>query len=118
MGVVKITAGLIILVGGGTAIYLGKEYLDNYISKYEYALIDYLLGKDNDIVFDVKKGENADQDLSDSDIAFTNGQPQKVTVSAIVQVAGTSGSSFKKSGGNASIDDEQMKGIKALNGGN
>lgn len=116
--IAKTGAVLAALCVGGTGIYLAKNHLNNSISKYEWALINFLEKAKHDIVFDVKTGENENTDLSDSDITFANGKPQKVTVSAIVQVSGTSNSSFKKNGGNASINDEQMKEIKDLNGGN
>lgn len=115
--VAKVGAGLTALGIGSTGIYLASRYANNFISKYEWALINFLDGEDNDIVFDVKKGEDEKQDLTDADISFTDGKPQKVTVSAIVKVSGTGGSNFKKKSGDAQIDDVEMKEIKQLNNG-
>lgn len=116
---VKALAVLGVLGLGGVGVWAVKDYFgDNMLSKYDYAMINFLQKDNTDIVFEVKKGENADQDLTANDITFTNGQPEKVTVSAVVQVTANSQTSFKKGSSTASIDDTEMAEIKALNGGN
>lgn len=105
---------------GATGIYFAQKYLNFSFDKYDLALINFLSHPENDIVFDVKKGDSASQDLTEGDIKFSDNQNEKITVLATVKVSGTStnNSHFKKNGNSVSLDDQTMKEIKALNGGN
>lgn len=112
-----VAAGILGL--GATGFYYTKEYLSNGFSKYDLALVNFLVAdEDNDIVFEIKKGAEANQDLAETDIAFTNGTEKSVSLSAVVQVSSTSTTAFKKKGGTApDSNDEAMKKIKELNKG-
>lgn len=116
----KILIGLGIVGLGATGAYYLKGFGANLISEYDEALLEFLDGdKDHDIVFDVKKGEDAKDDLTEADIVLPNGEKKDVSVSAIVQISTASTSAFKKKGGTAADEnDKGMKKIRELNGGN
>lgn len=108
----KSGAALALLGIGGTSIYFGHDYVTNNLSRYDIALINFLdkEGGNNDIIFEVKKGEEGTEDLTANDIAFST-NPASVTAKVKV-TANTTGSTFKTNSGTANEDD--LKPIKEL----
>lgn len=76
--------------GGGAAICMGLPGIGIYqvtlhfagnISKYDKALIEFLNDDpDNDVIFEVKKGETGDRDLETNDIAFFGSEKGPILV--------------------------------------
>lgn len=104
---------LVLLGGGGTVIYLGYDYLTNSISRYDIALVNFLKDDDaNDIIFDVKKGDNPGSDLTENDISFSDTKTLPLSVKVKVTADTNSNNTFKK--GNKSDGASNLEEIKKL----
>lgn len=105
--VAKVGGGLSLLGAGATGIYLGHDYLSNYLSIYDKALIDFLRDDEaNDIIFEVKKGDDsADLGADDLNFSNTNQTPTiKVKVSANTSTANNIFKKGSKSEGSSNLD--------------
>lgn len=109
---------LVLLGGGGTIVYLGYDYLVNSISRYDKALVDFLRDDEaNDIIFEVKKGDNSGSDLTENDISFSDQQSLPISVKVKVTADTTNNNTFKK--GNSTGEASKLDKIKELGkGGN
>lgn len=104
------------LIGaGGTSIYLGYDYLVNSISVYDIALIQFLEDdKDNNIIFEVKKGSDGNEDLDPNDISLSDASKNPITAQIKV-TANASDQNFKK--GKKSDGASDLEKIKKLGEG-
>lgn len=113
--IAKVGGGAVLVGGGATGIYFGHDYLSNSISRYDTALMDFLDTDEakNDIIFEVKKGENGNEDLGTNDITLSGTNtpsPVKVKIKANT----TDLNATFKTNGNTP-DETALKGIKQLN---
>lgn len=104
----KLAAKVGVLVGlsgvGITGVYLGGDYANNLLSKYEKALIAFLNSNGgNDIVFEVKKKD-------DTMISYAGDTEN--SISAKVQIANGSSSAFRRIDEKTKDADKLMENIR------
>lgn len=111
--IAKVGGGAVLIGGGSTGIYFVHDYLSNSISRYDTALMEFLNTDTNDIIFEVKKGENGNEDLETNDIALSNANTTSSVKVKVKAETSTINTTFKTNG--STPNEDALKGIKQLN---